>query len=169
MAMKQWAWLLAFTGSGCLSSPDTEPTATADEAPIRSEGPDFKSALKTRFDFDPGQQALVVHLDIAPGFHAYTVGESTGRPLQVSVPQDGPFTLGNVQYPKGIAKNLPIGPSVIVEGKAKIVAPVASKAAVDTKAPPRAKGTLHYQICTDEACDRPRKLAFDVETPAPSR
>ena len=154
---------LACLPIGCTSEspPSSPPAKTTSEAPP----PDFKSAFRTNFRFDAGEQAVVVDLKIEPGYHAYTIGESTGRPLKVEMASDSAFALkGDVKYPEGLKKDLPIGPSVIVEGRAKIVAPVEKRSDATDGA---AKGTLRYQVCTDEACDRPRKLSFNVKVLPP--
>src|SRR5262245_5835882 len=100
-------------------------------------------------------------MTIAPGFHACTTGEETGKPLAVELAPDSDLvSAGAIEYPKGTIKNLPIGRSVIVEGAAEIVAPVAPKEGAGS--PPKLKGTLRYQICTEKACDRPRTTKFDL-------
>ena len=152
--------------AACPAPANEEPAPTTARSSGDDDGvPDFTQAFKSRIRFDPGEQTIVADLDIAPGFHAYTIGEATGRPLALKLdPTSAVEHAGDVKYPKGKAKTLPIGPSVIVEGKAHIVAPVKRREGAET---PEAKGTLHYQICTDEICDRPRKKAFQVKTQPP--
>ncbi len=125
-------------------------------APPPAEAVDWAAAFEHEVRFDAAKSALVVDVKVAPGFHAYTVGETTGRPLELSV--DDPWKLGDVAYPKGTEKNLPIGKSVIVEGAAQIVGPVSAEAPPGT-----IRGKLAYQVCTDDGCDRPRKAAFEVK------
>lgn len=124
--------------------------------------PDFASAFSHSSRWDPAKKALVVDLTVAPGFHAYTTGETTGKPLLVEVAADSDFSLaGDVEYPKGTEKTLPLGRSVIVEGNAQIQAPLAPK--TDAAGPKKATGTLRYQVCTEKACDRPRTAPLSVE------
>ncbi len=167
--MKPWmptSWVLLvriapILIAGCPAAPDKVPTTPAAPVVDEEEAPDFQSAFKYRVRFDAGEQAVVVDMKIEDGYHAYTIGESTGRPLAVRMAPDGAYVLtGDVVYPEGIKKDLPIGPSVIVEGRAKIVAPVKKR---PQAAGERATGLFQYQICTDEACDRPRKKPFDVK------
>ncbi len=136
--------------------------------PLEEPGaaPDWGSAFASEVRFDADQQAVVAEVRVAPGFHAYTVGETTGKPLKLTLDADGAFEhRGDVSYPAGTERNLPIGRSVIVEGEATITAPVARKAG---RTEDRVKGTLRYQVCTDDGCDRPRKQPFDVEVIAPA-
>ena len=158
------AMVLAASLTGCPApASDPAPAAAAldpESLAIESEGPDWAGAFDSKFRFDNERQAVMVDLKIASGFHAYTVGEATGKPLAVSIAPDGGYELnGEIQYPKGKAKQLPIGPSVIVEGDAQITVPVARRPQASGD---RVKGTLRYQVCTKEACDRPRKLGFEV-------
>lgn len=131
--------------------------APREAAPPPTEAVDWAAAFDHEVRYDAAKKAVVVDVKIAPGFHAYTVGETTGRPLKLSV--DDPWKLGDVAYPKGLAKNLPIGKSVIVEGSASVVGPVTAP-----EAPPaQITGKFAYQVCTDEACDRPRSAKFAVK------
>ena len=138
-----------------------DPAAAPPEPPApKKRGPDYKNAFTHQVRYDRASQAVVVDLKVAPGFHAYTVGETIGKPLAVQLDDTTPYEhAGPVRYPKGKTKNLPIGRSVIVEGEAQIVAPIRPKPGASGNA----TGVLRYQICTDDACDRPRKVPFTVE------
>lgn len=142
--------------------PKMEGQVAAKPAPATNRNnamPDWKKAFSHKVRFDAARKAVVVDVQIQPGFHAYAPGESTGKPLLVTIDEGGDFVgNGTIQYPKGKEKNLPIGRSVIVEGAAEIVAPVKPKA----EAPGKAKGKFRYQVCTDSACDRPRTIPFEV-------
>jgi hypothetical protein len=121
--------------------------------------PNWAEAFKYTARWDAATKAVVVDLDIAPGFHAYTTGETIGKPLVVELAAESDFVLASdVKYPTGVTKDLPLGRSVIVEGKSAIVAEVKAKAAATGDA----KGTLRYQVCTEKACDRPRTVPFTV-------
>ena len=132
--------------------------------PQREEGnaqnpPDFASAFHHAVRYERAQRSLVVELQIAPRFHAYTVGEKIGRPLLLELAPDSDFLAdGPVAYPKGTTKDLPIGRSVIVEGRAEISVGLRPKG--ESKG--TIKGTLRYHVCTDRACDRPRTAPFSV-------
>ena len=132
-----------------------------EEAPPATAEPtiDWSTAFSHEVAYDAERGGIVAKVRIAPGFHAYTVGETTGRPLKLAA--EAPVVLGDVQYPKGIEKNLPIGRSVIVEGDAEIFAPIAEK----PEGTQKVEGVLDYQICTDEVCDRPRKAPFSLSPP----
>ncbi|MCB9648741.1 MAG: hypothetical protein H6730_19370 [Deltaproteobacteria bacterium] len=123
------------------------------------EMPDWKAAFSHEVGFDPTGKMVTVTVKVAPGFHAYTVGETTGKPMQLTIAEDSEFALeGDVKYPAGVAKDLPVGRSVIVEGTAEISAQVAPK----SEAAKTVKGAFRYQVCTDEACDRPRTAPFSL-------
>ncbi len=127
------------------------------------DGPKWDTALTHTARVDVAQKALLVDVVIAPGFHAYTEGETVGKPLVVEVGADSEVTAaGPVQYPSGTVKDLPVGRSVIVEGRAQIVAPLALTEASAGKS---VKGTFRYQVCTDTACDRPRSVPLAVAAP----
>lgn len=122
--------------------------------------PDWQKAIAHEARYDAERKAVVVKVQIQPGFHAYTVGESVGKPLRLELAEDSAYVAaGDIVYPEGKAKELPIGRSVIVEGAAEVVAPIQPK----PEAHGPAKGTFHYQVCTDEACDRPRSAPFQVD------
>lgn len=141
------------------------PAARPPEDTAKRSGPatpDWKTAIKHTVRYDPARSSVVVDVTVAPGFHAYTVGEEIGRPMKVTIDEESGLELeGEIHYPKGKTKSLSTGRSVIVEGHAEIVARVKSRSGVDVNGQ-KARGKFHYQVCTDEACDRPRSAAFDV-------
>ena len=122
--------------------------------------PNWGAAFKYAARWDSARESAVVDVTIAPGFHAYAEGETVGKPLALEPKPDSPLKLaGPVSMPKGVVKELPIGRSVIVEGSAEIVAPIADPA------PGKAlEATFRYQVCTPDACDRPRSV--DLSVPA---
>lgn len=135
----------------------------AQPAGSAGEMPDWASAFRHEVRFDSERKAVVVDVELKPGFHAYTVGETIGRPLKLEFAADSAYQpAGEIQYPEGETKDLPIGKSVIVHGKAAIVAPVAAKEGVSGG---DARGKFQYQVCTEEACDRPRTVEFAVGVP----
>ena len=142
--------------------PATPSAVSPSPAPPHSP-PNWKEAFSHDVRYDGENRAVVVDVRIAPGFHAYTTGETTGKPLKIALTPGGGYGFdGPIQYPKGIEKNLPIGRSVIVEGNTQIVAKVSPQS---PNATGPVKGVFHYQVCTDEACDRPRKAPFAVAVP----
>lgn len=157
-------------GLGCRSEPTPTPPPSVPEsskpAPAARESPDWKAAFRheVRVRVEQTAPSVVVDLKVADGFHVYTVGETIGRPLRLEIDDAGDYVAsGDVVYPKGTTKDLPIGRSVIVEGEAEVVAPLKAKEGVQQG---RARGTFHYQVCNDEACDRPRTAAFEVDVSA---
>lgn len=127
------------------------------------DGPRWDTALTYSARVDGAQKALLVDVVIAPGFHAYTEGETVGKPLALELAADSAVAgAGPVVYPKGVAKDLPVGRSMIVEGRAQILAPLALP---DGSAGKSVTGTFRYQVCTDTACDRPRKVELAAAVP----
>lgn len=126
---------------------------------------DFAKAIDIAARYDAGAKAVVVSIAIAPGFHAYAEGETVGKPLKLVIAPGSPVELKDPRYPSGTQKMLPIGRSMVVEGKAEIVAPVVLKG---TAEPPPAgtaiKAQLSYQVCKETACDRPRTLDLELST-----
>ncbi len=126
--------------------------------------PDWQKAFEYQIQYDGTGKALVVDVKIAPGYHAYTVGETIGKPLNLTLDDTSAYTsAGEVKYPEGETKDLPIGRSVIVEGAARIVAPVQKKQGATDN---HATGTFRWQVCTEDACDRPRTKPFSVDVPS---
>lgn len=155
------ALALALALAACKADPAQAPAAApapkAATAPVEDQMPDWKAAFSHHVAFDPAAKAVTVHVKVAPGFHAYTVGETTGKPMLLTIAEDSEFGLeGDVKYPSGVTKDLPVGRSVIVEGEAEISAQVTPK----SDAAKTVKGSFRYQVCTDEACDRPRTAPF---------
>ncbi len=151
-------WPLLVLVLGCPAETPDSGSHTKRAAP-----PDWTSAFAHEAAWDAGREALVVTVRLAPGFHAYTTGEETGRPLRIELDPESPRVLdGSPEYPKGAERQLPVGRSVIVEGTARIVAPTRPRA--EGSAADRVEGRLHYQVCTDEACDRPRTARIALAT-----
>lgn len=158
-------WGLAFAALAGCSDPKPAPPAApvqaaAPAAPVGNT-PDWKKAIRHEVRFDPARRAVVVSVELEPGYHAYTVGETIGRPLALTFDPDSAWVAeGEIELPPGRAKDLPIGRSVIVEGRAEVVARVKRTAPGGT-----AKGKFFYQVCTDQACDRPRSAPFSLTVP----
>lgn len=152
----------------------TEPAADAgfgEAKPVKNDGmigkpqplpeapPDWASALAIAPAYDAASQTLTVTLKIKPGFHAYGPGEEVSKPLAFSLKEGGSWAVdGAVNIPAGVKKDLgALGTSVIVEGNVAITA----KLKPGTGA---IEGTVEAQVCTDKACDRPRKHPISVPT-----
>ncbi|MFO0722340.1 MAG: protein-disulfide reductase DsbD family protein [Myxococcota bacterium] len=141
-----------------------EPAGSA--PPERAQAVDFAAAIELHPRYDAAAHAIVVEVSIAPGFHAYAEGETVGRPLKLEVAGAEPIELsGAPRYPAGREKMLPIGRSMVVEGKSEIVAPIVKRGT--TEAPSAGtpfKANLSYQVCKETACDRPRTLEIQLST-----
>lgn len=137
-------------------SPSTE-LVDPTPAPPNSQ---FQEAIKIKPHFDSQAQAVVVDLELEPGYHVYTTGETTGRPIRLQLANGGDWKpAGDPVYPEGTKKSTALGNSVVLEGK------VTSKLAVEpaVNEPGSLQGHFHYQVCTNRACDRPRTLDFTAE------
>lgn len=162
--MRSSTWGFAFAALAGCSDPPPAPPATparATEPAQAGSTPDWKKAIRHEVRFEPTRRAVVVSIEIEPGYHAYTAGETIGRPLALAFDPDSAWVAdGEIELPPGRAKDLPIGRSVIVEGRAEVVARVkrAAPGAVAT-------GKFFYQVCTDQACDRPRTAPFSLTVP----
>lgn len=132
----------------CLSEgrAPSEPSAPVAPSPV-----EWSKAFA--YDVEVEGSRLVVRLRVDDGFHVYTLGETVGKPLKLEVVEGG--HLEDVRYPEGVTKDLPIGRSVIVEGSSEISGALEAESSVD-----EVQGRLSYQVCTDEACDRPRTATF---------
>jgi hypothetical protein len=149
------ALLLALGVAACTKDPGN---SSSPKAPTRIEetpsAPNWDEAFEYTVNYSSEKKALVVEFTVAPGYHTYTIGETIGRPLNLEFSQDSAYVAASPpSYPKGIAKKLATGTSVIVEGKGEIVAPLEK-----AREGQEAKGTFQYQVCTETACDRPRRV-----------
>jgi hypothetical protein len=143
-------------------APPAPPPPAEPPTKSQSTGPDWQKAFQHTVRYDSTAKAVVVDVKIEPGYHAYTTGESVGKPMLLALDETSAYLLGEVQYPAGVTKDLPIGKSVIVEGETKIVGPIERKPGPLAD---RASGTFKWQVCTDESCDRPRSAPFTVDIP----
>ena len=118
----------------------------------------FEQAVKVGFVWDAAKSAAVAQLHLEPGFHAYGPGEKTGKPLTLEL--TGPaWNVKEVQLPPAQQKDLgELGISFVLVGDVEVRAVVAP--AGDPKAP--VEGRLHYQVCSETACDRPRVAPFKL-------
>jgi hypothetical protein len=144
----------------CVACPG--PSSSTKEPPLRSKTVDWTHAFRHEVSIDTARGALVVSVHLAKGFHAYTTGESVGRPLEVRVDPASVAIRGRPVYPQGRTKDLPTGRSVVVQGDAEIVVPLVLTPTVSV-----VRGTLGYQVCTAEACDRPRRVPIVAKTATP--
>lgn len=119
--------------------------------------PDFASAMTMRPSYVNGE--LVVTVALKPGFHAYAPGEEIGRPVNLVVKEENGWKPeGAPEIPAGKTKDLgELGISKVLEG----TFPVKAKVSGGTGA---IAGELEIQVCTADACDRPRKHAFNTPT-----
>jgi hypothetical protein len=126
-------------------------------APVEAPPPDFNSAVAITPTFDKGTGELVVVLKIKPGFHAYAPGEEVGKPVALSVDGSGGWAVdGAVQIPAGTKKDLgELGVSMTLEGDVSLRAKLVPGAGAIS-------GVVEAQVCTDKACDRPRKHPFSI-------
>jgi len=127
-------------------------TPPAPEAP-----PDWNSALAVVPAYDAATGNLVVVLKIKPGFHAYGPGEEVSKPVSLTIDaQNGWAVDGAVDIPAGTKKDLgALGTSVILEGDVPLKARL-------TKGSGALSGVVEAQVCTDKACDRPKKHPFTI-------
>lgn len=157
---------LALAVSSCTSKPAEGEFGEA--KPVKDDGivrkieappvaPDFGTAIEVVPVFDKATSKVTVTLKIKPGFHAYAPGEAVGKPVDLEV--EAPWTVdGAVQIPAGTKKDLgELGTSVILEGDVPLTVTVKGGAG-------EVKGNVMAQVCTDKACDRPKKHAFTVPT-----
>jgi Disulphide bond corrector protein DsbC len=153
-------------GAGKLDEPK-DPTPGVREKPdpkaAKDLPPDFDGALRMTSslvnDAAAKSATLTVTVTIAPGYHAYAPGEEIGKPIGLFVDAVNGWTLdGSVVVPAGTEKDLgELGKSMILEGSVPLSAKVVGGTGKLT-------GHALVQICTDDACDKPRKHPFVVDT-----
>lgn len=158
--MLRMTFALSLLAATAACTQDNATPAAQTQAPTRAQAmPDWANAISHTVDFDAAGNAVKVQVTVKDGFHAYTVGETTGKPLLLKISDDSEYALaGAVNYPKGKVKELPVGTSVIVEGQAQVTASVKAK----TETAKTLRGSFKYQVCSNEACDRPRTKKFEI-------
>jgi hypothetical protein len=119
--------------------------------------PDFARAVALVSVFDKATSKVTVTLQIKPGFHAYAAGEEVGTPVDLVVDAPGSGE-GAVAIPPGPKKDRGgHGPSAGAYTQHPLSATV-------TGGSGDVKGNVLAQVCTDKACDRPKKHPFTVPT-----
>ena len=126
-------------------------------APLPEAPPKWDEALIVVPAYDEATQGLTVLLKIKEGFHAYGPGEEVSKPVAMSVTEANGWAVdGAVDIPAGKKKDLgTLGTSVILEGDVPLKAKL--KQGQGTL-----EGVVEVQVCTDKACDRPRKHAWKI-------
>jgi DsbC/DsbD-like thiol-disulfide interchange protein len=140
-------------GKADIQDPGVNVKATAQpgDAP-----PDFQGALRMSPSYEGGE--LVVSVALKPGFHAYAPGESIGKPVALAVKEEGGWQAESVLVPEGKTKDLgELGKSQVLEGTFPLKAKV-------TGGEGALKAVVDIQVCTENACDRPRKHELSVPT-----
>ncbi|HEY1100695.1 MAG TPA: protein-disulfide reductase DsbD domain-containing protein [Myxococcota bacterium] len=139
------------------AKPTTDNGMVGKPQPLPEAPPDWNSALAVVPAYDQANQQLLVLLKIKPGFHAYGPGEEVSKPVAMSVTATNGWSVdGAVDIPAGAKKDLGVlGTSVILEGDV----PLKAKLKPGSGA---IEGVVEVQVCTDKACDRPRKHPFTI-------
>jgi hypothetical protein len=143
-------------GKAEVKDPGVHNKPTSDKRP---EAPDFANAMQMQPKVENGQ--LTVSVALKDGYHAYAPGEETGKPVGLVVKEaNGWKTEGELEVPAGKTKDLgELGKSQVLEGAFELKQKV-------TGGTGEVEGELAIQICTDAACDRPRKHPFKAPAPA---
>jgi len=124
---------------------------TTGAKPNIGTAPDFLAS------YNKASHLLNVLVKLPAGVHAYAPGETVGKPVNVVVKPENGWKISSVHIPKGKEKTLPSsGKSMILEGDFNITAKVEGG-----RGP--ILGELHLQVCSDDACDRPRVHQFTVD------
>jgi len=125
--------------------------------PLPEAPPDWASALAIAPAFNQADGTLTVTLKIKEGFHAYGPGEEVSKPVALALKDGTPWQLdGAVAIPPGKKKDLgALGTSVILEGDVVVTAKLKG-------GPGAVEAVLEAQVCTDKACDRPRKHPITI-------
>lgn len=125
--------------------------------PVPEAPPDWASAMAVVPAYDASTGTLLVMLKIKDGFHAYGPGEEVSKPIAMTVDATNGWAVdGAVDIPAGKKKDLgALGTSVILEGDVPLKAKL-------TKGSGAISGVVEAQVCTDKACDRPKKHPFTI-------
>ncbi len=128
-------------------------TACKKNAPID----DFSKLYTIKSRFDEKTSTLVVDISLDNRIHAYAEGEEVGIPVKFELsPKNGWLKDGEAIVPKGKAKNLSLGKSVVLEGDFKL-----SQKLKKGQGP--GEGTLYLQVCSSDSCDKPKEHTINFE------
>ncbi|MBN4077458.1 hypothetical protein JYT19_00950 [Sulfobacillus acidophilus] len=118
----------------------------------------FKGAFSFVSTYNEKTKILTQKIKLKDGFHAYGEGEKIGRPANMIIDnKDGWQMIGKPILPNGQMKDLGIlGKSIVLDKKFEI------SAKVDGGKGPIV-GALRMQICSSNACDKPRSHQFEVK------
>ncbi len=121
--------------------------------------PDFANAVAIVPSYDKASSTLSVTLRIKPDFHAYALGEEVGKPVSLAIDDKNAWHIvGAANVPAGTKKELgDLGTSVILQGDVAMTAKVEGGSG-------DISGVVTAQVCTDNACDRPKQHTFSVPT-----
>lgn len=121
--------------------------------------PNFVGAMRLQPRYDKATGELLVMVSVRPGYHAYAPGSSIGVPISMNLKDTGGWKVdGDVVLPKGKEKTLgTLGTDFVLEGEIPIKAKVKDGSG-------DISGRVKVQICTTNACDRPKEHGFTVPT-----
>jgi hypothetical protein len=149
----------AATGEGDFgkAKPLTNDGMVTKPGPVEAGPPDWAGALTLVPAYDASNGTLLVMLKIKDGFHAYAPGEEVSKPVAMTIDAANGWAVdGVVDIPAGKKKDLgALGTSVILEGDVPLKAKL-------TKGSGAISGVVEAQVCTDKACDRPKKHPFTI-------
>ncbi|MBL4818964.1 MAG: hypothetical protein JKY15_07045 [Deltaproteobacteria bacterium] len=111
--------------------------------------PSKKAEPEISPSFDKSTSTLTVQVKLPAGKHAYAPGEPIGQPIALRIEPDNNWVLATpIELPKGDSKHL-LNDNFKIKAKVK-----------NGRGPISA--ILHMQLCTAEACERPKDYAFQV-------
>lgn len=126
-------------------------SACTKKEPAKSPDINFDNSYKISSKFVEDSSELIVDVVLDKGVHAYAPGEKIGKPVNISISEkNGWQASGSPDLPQGKEKILgDLGKSSVLEGsfivKQKLI-----------KGSSKGEAQLNLQVCTDNACDRPR-------------
>lgn len=116
---------------------------------------DNRYTIESTLSGDP--KTLNVAVNLSPGLHAYAHGEKIGKPVRLEISStNGWRALGSAETPAGVTKKIAgLGESIVIEGPFNVKQRVEGGVG-------NGEALLHLQVCSNEACDRPRvhKISF---------
>jgi hypothetical protein len=116
-----------------------------------SHSPDFNNSFSISSEFIDATSQLKIAIHLADSFHAYAPGEKIGKPIKLEITNiNGWAADGAASIPPG--KNKLMGElwqSIVLQGDVHISQKL-------KKGNGQGEALLYLQVCTANACDRPR-------------
>ena len=116
-----------------------------------SESVDFNNSFSISSEFVDATSQFEITVHLTDPLHAYAPGEKIGKPIKLEITGlHGWVADGPLKIPQGRKKKIgALGEGVVLQGDVRLSQKL-------KKGDGKGEALLHLQVCTANACDRPR-------------